>query len=86
MGPIYTIPGDHPSVGHLNLTPTYVLEIHGTEGKMLAGIKPDGSIQYGKNYLPDEAARVFWEAIGKGWVGFLNPIIEREIRRRMGAA
>lgn len=31
----------------------------------LVTIKPDGTIVYGPNYTPDEAARVFWEALGR---------------------
>ena len=27
-------------------------------------IHPDGSIEYGENYKPDEAAKAFWDAVG----------------------
>lgn len=77
----YTISTDHLYAANI-VAPTYVICISGTDGKMLAGIKPDGSIEYGPNYAPDEAARTFWRAIGAGWLGFLAPIIEQEISRR----
>jgi hypothetical protein len=30
----------------------------------LVTIRPDGTIEYGPNYTPDAAAKVFWDAIG----------------------
>lgn len=36
----------------------------GRDAKMLVTIHPDGTIEYGKDYTPDTAAKVFWEAIG----------------------
>ena len=33
-------------------------------GKALVTIKPDGVIEYGEDYSPDAAAKIFWEAIG----------------------
>lgn len=32
---------------------------------ILVSINPDGSLEYGENYEPDEAARVFWEAMAR---------------------
>lgn len=50
-----------------NQKPDYLIQIMAwpyENGEMLVGIKPDGQIEYGPNYTPDEAARRFWEAIG----------------------
>jgi len=33
--------------------------------RVLVRIKPDGTITYGPEYTPDEAARVLWEALAK---------------------
>lgn len=33
--------------------------------RILAVIKPDGRIEFGPDYKPDEAAMVFWEAMGR---------------------
>ena len=43
--------------------PPSMLQINGSHNEMLVAIKQDGTIEYGPNYTPDEAARVFWEAI-----------------------
>lgn len=37
----------------------------GTRGNPLVVIKPDGSLEYGQQYKPDEAAMVFWEALAR---------------------
>lgn len=36
----------------------------------------DGSIEYGDDYQPDEAARTFWEAMSKAY-GFALAAVER---------
>lgn len=46
------------------LPPTSDLVI-GTARGVLVRIKPDGSLEYGLEYEPDEAARVFWEAMAR---------------------
>ena len=33
------------------------------DNEPLATIKNDGTIIYGKNYTPDKAAKLFWEAL-----------------------
>jgi hypothetical protein len=33
------------------------------DGIPLVTIHPDGQLDYGPNYTPDEAARVFWDAL-----------------------
>ena len=41
----------------------------------------DGHLEYGPNYRPDEAARIFWESIefqGKRWVHAMVPGISTE--------
>lgn len=78
-------PGSGYGIVANTIVPTYVICITGTDGKMLAGIKPDGTIEYGPTYTPDQAARTFWEAMGKGWLGFLAPIVDQEIAKREAA-
>ena len=36
------------------------------DGKTLVTIHADGTLTYGEDYEPDKAARIFWEALGKG--------------------
>lgn len=43
--------------------PPNIIEIRGTTAVPLVTIKPDGAIEYGPNYTPDEAARTFWQAM-----------------------
>ena len=33
-------------------------------GETVVVIRPDGTIEYGKGYKPDEAAKAFWDAVG----------------------
>jgi len=40
------------------------LVIGTSANRVLAIIKPDGTIQFGPEYRPNEAAQVFWEAMG----------------------
>lgn len=68
-----------------NLAPAYPICIYGKDGTMLAAVKADGSIEYGPNYTPDEAARTFWEAMGAGWLGFLAPLVKREVEAKHAA-
>jgi len=37
----------------------------GTSRGVLVRIKPDGTLEYGPEYQPDEAAEVFWSALAK---------------------
>lgn len=41
----------------------YPISIHGKDGERLVAINGDGTLEYGPNYKPDEAAKVFWEAM-----------------------
>ena len=40
----------------------FTLVISGSDGPIVS-IRPDGTIEYGPNYVPDEAAKVFWTAV-----------------------
>ena len=42
-----------PSTSAMSITIPSMVTIH-----------PDGSIEYGENYKPDEAAKAFWDAVG----------------------
>ncbi|WP_020135025.1 hypothetical protein [Streptomyces sp. 351MFTsu5.1] len=39
------------------------ITINGTDGQPLVTIHPDGTLDYGPGYTPDEAARTFWDAL-----------------------
>ena len=41
------------------------LMLVGLNGKVLVTINPNGTIEYGKDYTPDKAAKMFWEALGQ---------------------
>jgi hypothetical protein len=41
-------------------------------GRPLVTISPDGSIEFGPDYKPDEAARIFWSAISDEYKRFLD--------------
>jgi hypothetical protein len=41
-------------------------------GKFLVKLWPDGRLEYGEGYDPDEAAKVFWEAIASHFPGLVN--------------
>jgi hypothetical protein len=47
-----------------------VLQSEGT--KALVMIRPDGKVEFDKDYIPEEAARIFWQAIEN-----LNPLRAR---------
>jgi len=52
--------------GELTLTEpltVYLLQISNNSEPMVS-LKMDGTIEYGPDYTPDEAARIFWEALG----------------------
>ncbi|MFE0470497.1 hypothetical protein ACFW2V_02625 [Streptomyces sp. NPDC058947] len=42
--------------------PPPTITISGEDGSPLVKIHPDGTLEYGPDYDPDEAARRFWEA------------------------
>ena len=49
-----------------NLSPS-VFELYDDKGQVLVSVSmKDGSITYGPNYRPDDAARIFWQAIEIG--------------------
>lgn len=39
--------------------------LFGDDGNLLVCVGRDGKVEYGSNYTPDEAARIFWEALGR---------------------
>jgi hypothetical protein len=42
-----------------------IMSITSSKGKVLVKIRNDGTVEYDPNYTPDEAARIFWEAMGR---------------------
>ena len=49
--------------GAVSDEPEFVLELCEDDGTLIVGIRPDGQIETGPNYRPDEAAREFWGAV-----------------------
>jgi hypothetical protein len=43
--------------------PPPTIVINGDNGSPLVKIHPDGALEYGPNYDPDEAARRFWDSM-----------------------
>jgi hypothetical protein len=51
-----------PSIGAAEIiAPT--ITIQGDNGQYLVRIHPDGTLEYGPGYTPDEAAARFWDAV-----------------------
>lgn len=73
--------GDLGITRRKNLTPDELREqiapqamrqdlVIGSVGNPLVIISPDGTLQYGPNYKPDEAAMIFWEAMARRRVDY----------------
>jgi hypothetical protein len=56
-------PEEPPDFGELVTTGDLVIGT--SEKRILVIIKPDGTLKYGPEYHPDEAATIFWEAMGQ---------------------
>ena len=58
--------------------------------RILVTIKPDGRVEFGPEYRPDEAAMVFWEAMGRQRFAYEERILiiqhMEAILTRLGAA
>lgn len=65
--PISFVEAGHPHMTISTGQPvTSVIRIYRPDtGDMLVNILPDGTLEYGETYDPDEAARVFWEALAR---------------------
>lgn len=48
-----------------------------TGGKALVTLKTDGTLEFGEDYDPDEAARIFWQSVADG-----NPLLGENTRLR----
>lgn len=55
--------GTHDWAGDGEQEMTSVLRVMDHNGDVMVDLKPNGDIEYGENYEPDEAARRFWEAV-----------------------
>lgn len=83
--PYFPAPWYYPSMDELKLPegeltfaePQVFLIQISNNSEPLVSLKMDGTIEYGPNYTPDEAARVFWEALG------ILPRNTREIREKV---
>lgn len=60
--PITWYTGDHPD---LSLAPPVAptIAINSDSGRPLVTIHPNGTLEYGEGYDPDDAARRFWDAL-----------------------
>lgn len=47
----------------VRIAPAPVIAIRDEHGRLQVAIHPDGRLEYGPDYQPDEAARTFWEAV-----------------------
>ena len=47
----------------INVEEDPLLTIRGAEDRMMVEIHSDGTLRFGEGYTPNEAARIFWEAI-----------------------
>jgi hypothetical protein len=47
----------------VNLSPPPIFQIRGANGQPLVTVHPDGRLEHGDGYDPDEAARAFWDAV-----------------------
>lgn len=54
---------DSSKVSAVQIARPPVISITGNDGRLLAAIHPDGRLEYGEDYRPDEAAQAFWEAV-----------------------
>lgn len=43
----------------------YFIRINRPTGELLVQFKSDGVLEFGDTYEPDEAARIFWEAMSR---------------------
>jgi hypothetical protein len=47
----------------ISAAPPPTISINDSNGRALVKIQPDGTIEYGDDYNPDDAAQAFWDAI-----------------------
>jgi hypothetical protein len=54
-----------PTLGMTDITakPSFTFRTGDTPGAYVT-VNPNGTIEYGKDYTPDAAARIFWDALG----------------------
>jgi len=60
-----------PGIQAIHLLPPPVISAHGDNGLIWA-VHPDGRIELGEHYTPDEAATSFWDAVKR-----LQPTLEQ---------
>jgi hypothetical protein len=66
----------------------------GIGGKVIVSFRPDGRMEFGENYEPEEAARLFWQAVarkvqpqvGDNEVARLNQRVMEALFARLGEA
>lgn len=47
----------------INPATTYLISIHDADSQVLVRINMNGTMEFGPNYHPDAAAKIFWDAI-----------------------
>lgn len=73
------IPADQ--VQAVKIPPPPIVHITGANGQPLVSVHPDGRTEFGDGYHPDEAARVFWDAVQR----LVPPAMVREYGRPLTA-
>lgn len=48
---------------NLNTKAVNILEIRNSNNEVLVTLRPDGTLEYGPSYNPDDTAKIFWNAI-----------------------
>ncbi|MFJ8727690.1 hypothetical protein [Streptomyces sp. NPDC093269] len=69
--PIAFIPSDPNDKAYISgvdiqaikIAPPPIVHITGEMGRLVVAVHPDGRLEYGEGYQPDEAAQAFWDAV-----------------------
>jgi len=48
-----------------NIVPEFAIALYNESGQLMIGLRHDGTSETGPNYNPDEAARMFWDAVAE---------------------
>ncbi len=54
---------DSSQIQAVQITPPPIIAITGQNGRPLVAVHPDGRLEYGDGYTPDDAAQAFWDAV-----------------------
>lgn len=57
-------PSHENTISFNEIKPSYIFQIRNENLEALVTVGLDGTITYGDNYHPDDAAKIFWKALG----------------------